>query len=67
MLGELTLTRRTHEMRPLLPIGLPVEEDEIKGFSRTLAEIEWLLLSLALIYLVVAGTTLRSMVRARLS
>lgn len=42
-------------MRPLLPIGLPIEQDEIKGFSRTLAEIEWLLLSLALIYLVVAG------------
>jgi diguanylate cyclase (GGDEF)-like protein len=42
-------------MRPLLPIGLPIEQDEIKGFSRTLAEIEWLLLSLVLIYLVVAG------------
>jgi diguanylate cyclase (GGDEF)-like protein len=42
-------------MRPLLPVGLPVEQDELKGFSRTLAEIEWLLLSLALIYLVVAG------------
>ena len=42
-------------MRPLLPIGLPVEQDQLKGFSRTLAEIEWLLLALTLIYLVVAG------------
>jgi diguanylate cyclase (GGDEF)-like protein len=42
-------------MLPLLPIGLPPEQDEIKGFSRTIAEIEWLLLGLVLIYLVVAG------------
>ena len=42
-------------MQSLLPIGLAVEQDEIKGFSRTIAEIEWLLLSLVLIYLVVAG------------
>ncbi len=42
-------------MPPLLPIGLSAEQDEIKGFSRTIAEIEWLLLSLVLIYLVVAG------------
>ena len=39
-------------MPPLMPIGLPAEEDEIKGFSRTIAEIEWLLLILVLIYLV---------------
>jgi len=39
----------------LLPTGLSIERDEIKGFSRTIAEIEWLLLGLVLIYLVVAG------------
>jgi len=36
---------------PLLPIGLAAEQDDIKGFSRTIAEIEWLLLILVLIYL----------------
>jgi len=39
-------------MLPLMPIGLPVEDDEMKGFSRTIAEIEWLLLILVLVYLV---------------
>jgi diguanylate cyclase (GGDEF)-like protein len=39
-------------MLPLMPIGLPVEDDEMKGFSRTIAEIEWLLLILVLAYLV---------------
>jgi diguanylate cyclase (GGDEF)-like protein len=42
-------------MQFLLPFGLSVEADELRGFSRTIAEIEWLLLSLVLIYLVVAG------------
>ena len=36
-------------------IGLAIEQDEIKGFSRTIAEIEWLLLILVLIYLVAGG------------
>jgi diguanylate cyclase (GGDEF)-like protein len=36
----------------LLPIGLAAEQDEVKGFARTIAEIEWLLLILVLIYLV---------------
>ncbi|NIO38756.1 MAG: GGDEF domain-containing protein, partial [Burkholderiales bacterium] len=31
------------------------EQDELKGFSRTIAEIEWLLLVLVLIYLVAVG------------
>jgi hypothetical protein len=39
-------------MLSLTPIGLPVEDDEMKGFSRTIAEIEWLLLILVLVYLV---------------
>jgi hypothetical protein len=49
---------------PLLPVGLAAEQDEIKGFSRTIAEIEWLLLILVLIYLaagapsIAAGTAL---------
>jgi diguanylate cyclase (GGDEF)-like protein len=33
-------------------VGLAIEQDEIKGFSRTISEIEWLLLILVLIYLV---------------
>jgi diguanylate cyclase (GGDEF)-like protein len=36
---------------PLLPIGLTAEQDELKGFSRTIAEIEWLLLILVLVFL----------------
>jgi diguanylate cyclase (GGDEF)-like protein len=32
-------------------IGLTIEQDELKGFSRTIAEIEWLLLALVLVYL----------------
>jgi len=31
--------------------GLTIEQDELKGFSRTIAEIEWLLLALVLVYL----------------
>jgi len=36
-------------------VGLAVDQDELKGFSRTIAEIEWLLLVLVLIYLVAGG------------
>src|SRR5690242_15210359 len=36
-------------------VGLAIEQDEIKGFSRTISEIEWLLLILVLIYLVAGG------------
>jgi diguanylate cyclase (GGDEF)-like protein len=36
-------------------IGLTIEQDELKGFSRTIAEIEWLLLGLVLIYLLSGG------------
>jgi diguanylate cyclase (GGDEF)-like protein len=36
-------------------IGLVIEQDELKGFSRTIAEIEWLLLILVLVYLVAGG------------
>lgn len=32
-------------------IGLTIEQDELKGFSRTIAEIEWLLVVLVLVYL----------------
>ncbi len=32
-------------------IGLTIEQDELKGFARTIAEIEWLLLGLVLLYL----------------
>jgi diguanylate cyclase (GGDEF)-like protein len=39
-------------MQSLMPVGLASEQDELKGFSRTIAEIEWLLLILVLIYLV---------------
>ena len=39
-------------MPPLMPIGLAAEQDELRGFSRTIAEIEWLLLILVLVYLV---------------
>ncbi len=36
-------------------IGLALEQDELKGFSRTIAEIEWLLLGLVLVYLLAGG------------
>src|SRR5262249_44268055 len=36
-------------------IGQVIEQDEIKGFARTITEIEWLLLILVLIYLVAGG------------
>jgi diguanylate cyclase (GGDEF)-like protein len=32
-------------------LSLTAEQDELKGFSRTIAEIEWLLLALVLVYL----------------
>ena len=35
--------------------GLTVEQEELRGISRTVAEIEWLLLVLALLYLVFGG------------
>ena len=35
--------------------GLPPEELELRGFNRTLAEIEWLLLVLILAYLAITG------------
>ena len=44
-----------HAHRP--NIGLAIEQDELKGFSRTIAEIEWLLLVLVLIYLVAGGAS----------
>jgi hypothetical protein len=37
-------------------VGLAIEEDEVKGFARTITEIEWLLLILVLIYLVYCNT-----------
>ena len=36
-------------------VGAAIEQDEIKGFARTITEIEWLLLILVLIYLVAGG------------
>jgi diguanylate cyclase (GGDEF)-like protein len=36
-------------------IGLTSDQDEVKGFSRTIAEIEWLLLVLVLVYLLAGG------------
>jgi diguanylate cyclase (GGDEF)-like protein len=36
-------------------LGLTIEQDELKGFARTIAEIEWLLLILVLLYLVAGG------------
>ena len=36
-------------------IGATIEQDELKGFARTIAEIEWLLLILVLLYLVAGG------------
>ena len=37
-------------------VGLTIEQDELKGFSRTIAEIEWLLLGLVLLYLLAGGS-----------
>ena len=36
-------------------LGLAIEQDELKGFARTIAEIEWLLLILVLLYMVAGG------------
>ena len=36
-------------------VAMSSEQDELKGFARTIAEIEWLLLVLVLVYLVVVG------------
>lgn len=37
-------------------IGAEIEQDEIKGFARSVAEVEWLLLILVLLYLLAPGT-----------
>jgi len=37
-------------------IGQEIEQDEIKGFARSVAEVEWLLLILVLLYLLAPGT-----------
>jgi len=37
-------------------LGLAIEQDELKGFSRTIAEIEWLLLALVLVYLLAGAS-----------
>jgi len=36
-------------------VNMSSEQDELKGFARTIAEIEWLLLVLVLVYLVAVG------------
>jgi diguanylate cyclase (GGDEF)-like protein len=40
--------------------GQAVEQDELKGFSRTIAEIEWLLLGLVLVYLLAVSPAYES-------
>ncbi|MGD8789910.1 MAG: GGDEF domain-containing protein [Burkholderiales bacterium] len=42
-------------MRKVDAFTLAPEQDELKGFARTIAEIEWLLLVLVLVYLVAVG------------
>ena len=42
-------------MRKADAFTLAPEQDELKGFARTIAEIEWLLLILVLVYLVAVG------------
>jgi len=37
-------------------IGAEIEQDEIKGFARSVGEVEWLLLILVLLYLLAPGT-----------
>jgi len=58
-------TRRNTRVSKALPgsfmltrtnIGLTIEQDELKGFSRTIAEIEWLLIVLVLVYLLAGAT-----------
>jgi hypothetical protein len=48
-------------------VGLAIEEDEVKGFARTITEIEWLLLILVLIYLVAGGPSGESRVAIAMS
>jgi diguanylate cyclase (GGDEF)-like protein len=50
---------RIKKIGPLVvdQIDEEIEQDEIKGFARSVAEVEWLLLILVLLYLVAPGTT----------
>lgn len=42
-------------MRPLPPLELDLETIRLRGFARGVTEIQWLLVTLVLVYLVVAG------------
>lgn len=44
-----------NQMRKVETFNPTPEQDELRGFSRTIAEIEWLLLVLVLVYLVAVG------------
>ena len=49
------------------PAATSLEHEELRGISRTVAEIHWLLLVLVLLYLVFGGTTEDAEVNAAVS
>lgn len=47
-------------MRNAVPRDLDFDYEELKGFARSMAEIEWLMLILALLYMLIPGTRVTS-------
>jgi diguanylate cyclase (GGDEF)-like protein len=66
MAAILTLLRRPAP-EPSAPLPTSLEQEELRGISRTVAEIHWLLLILVLLYLVFGGTTEDAEVNAAVS
>ncbi|HEX6265736.1 MAG TPA: GGDEF domain-containing protein [Burkholderiales bacterium] len=60
-----TLRREAGEARR--PPAVTLEQEELRGISRTVAEIHWLLLILVLLYLVFGGTTEDAEINAAVS
>src|SRR6266571_1026012 len=42
-------------MKDAVPVRVSIEQEELRGISRTVAEIHWLLLILVLLYLIFGG------------
>lgn len=65
MAADIATFRETGKARRAAPTTL--EQEELRGISRTVAEIHWLLLILVLLYLVFGGTTEDAEVNAAVS
>ncbi len=51
---------KSFRSRLVADVGEEIERDQIRGFARSVAEIEWLVLILVLLYLLAAGTDMAS-------